>query len=240
MVLDVNQFEGTNLSREQIRTLQLMERYSGTYYYHALSQLKFELDLRQQTIQASYLLNQSGADFATFETSKCNERYWILTRRGGFRLRPGVLPHTAINDIFYNGRLYAFECALAMVLTFYKAVLEEIGPMQFNYLFPRIYLFSWEFDQDLGLRGHLGTDYLPGDCVYFQNPDFHPNTPEWNGLNAILLNGDLYFGHGFGIGSADEIIAALNSQRSPYATRSAFLNNLITRPNFHYLSQFAR
>lgn len=39
-----------------------------------------------------------------------------MTDEGGFLLRSGVTPASAIRDIFRNGRQYGFECATAIVI----------------------------------------------------------------------------------------------------------------------------
>ncbi|WP_084405678.1 protein-glutamine gamma-glutamyltransferase [Alteribacter aurantiacus] len=238
--LDLSTVNTAELIPEQRKILNLMVDYRDVYDYTSLHELYFELYLRVHIMRAASGLNSSGASFATFTTSFCNEYVWYRTRRGGFYLRPEIPPHVGINDIFANGSYYAFECAVAIIIVYYKAVLDALGPMMFNRLFPHIYLFSWEADRDLGLAGHVSTDYIPGDCVYFDSPEYNRATPEWRGENAILMNGDLYFGHGIGIVPAKEILDFLNSKRRPFATRSAFLNNFIVRPNFRYLSQFYR
>jgi protein-glutamine gamma-glutamyltransferase len=185
------------------------------------------------------LLYKSGAEFAIFQKTKCNEQYWRLTKKGAFELKKSVLPHTAIEDIFLNGRKHAFECATAMVITFYKVALESIGKEQFNQLFSNLYLYDWQYDQDLGLDVHPGTDFLPGDCVYFKNLDYNPKTPEWQGENAIVLEGGLYYGHGIGMTDEQGMIEILNTKRKKYPDKSAFLEQRITRPDFNYLSHFA-
>ncbi|MBE3568828.1 MAG: hypothetical protein IMW92_01520 [Bacillales bacterium] len=87
----------------------------------------------------------------------------------------------------------------------------------------------------LDLRRHKGTDFLPEDCVYFINPDHDPNTPEWQGENAIVLDERLYYGHGIGITTRQRIIDLLNTKRKKNPNQSAFLINQITRLNFRSL-----
>lgn len=219
--------------------LQQMMFGRQTYSYGNVRQLQFELRLRESIVKAAADLYASGVQYAVFEDSRCNPRYWILTPRGGFRLRPDARSSDAIADIYANGHLYAFECATAMVIVLYKAVLDVLSPNTFDRLFDDLLLWAWQYDQDLGLTTKKRFEYLPGDIVYFKNPDVNPATPEWQGENAVMMGGGLYYGHGIGITTAQSIIAALNANRRPGGTRSAFLMDQATRPNFQYLSQFA-
>jgi len=206
------------------------------YRYQTVDQLSFELRVRAETVEASRALFQSHASFATFEDSRCNPAYWQLTREGGFRLRPNMPSSMAIRDIFLNGRLYAFECAVAMVIVLYKAVLETIGDDLFNQYFARLYLYSWHYDSDLRLTTiYGGREMFAGDIVYFKNPEFDPATPEWQGENAVKMNEVYYFGHGIGIVSEDRMIAELNMHRRRGAYRSAYLLDQTTNPDYVYL-----
>ncbi|MFC3886015.1 protein-glutamine gamma-glutamyltransferase [Bacillus songklensis] len=237
-LIEVSQIGYGISSSEKSKILELMGKYSKVYEYETMEQLEFELEIRLQIIRAAVLLYKSGVKFATFSRSKCNEKYWRLTEKGAFVLKPNVLPQTAIEDIFLNGSKYAFECATAIVIIFYKAVLESIDKEQFNRLFSGLYLYDWQYDQDLDLRTHEGTDFLPGDCVYFKNPEYDPKTPQWQGENAIILDENLYYGHGIGITTRQVIINFLNTKRKKNSNKSAYLTHRITRLNVNYLSQF--
>ncbi|HWO95050.1 MAG TPA: protein-glutamine gamma-glutamyltransferase [Bacillus sp. (in: firmicutes)] len=237
--IDASQIDSGVLSKEALKILQSMGKYSKVFEYETMAQLEFELALRLQIMEAAVSLYNSGVRFATFRTSKCNEKYWRRTEKGAFILKPNVLPQTGIEDIFRNGNKYAFECATAMVVVFYKAVLESIDKNQFNRLFAGLYLYDWQYDKDLDLNSHNGTDFLPGDCVYFKNPDYNPKTPQWQGENAIILDENLYYGHGIGITTRDVIIGFLNTKRKKNPKHTAFLTPQIVRPNFYYLSRFS-
>jgi protein-glutamine gamma-glutamyltransferase len=206
--------------------------------YENITRLHFELKLRNSIIEAAILLNRSDVTYATFKNSYCNSAYWILQNDGGFKLRPNVSPSTAIRDIYMNGSQYAFECATAMVIVYYKAVLHTIEEEQFNRIFSDILLWDWHYDKDLGITTLKTNQFVPGDVLYFSNPDVDPQTPEWQGENAVYLEKDTYYGHGIGIKSAPEMIAALNAHRAPNSQVSAYLLDQATRPNFQYLSQF--
>ena len=154
-------------------------------------------------------------------------------------MKEGVQPAKAIIDIFENGRVYAFECAVAMVMIYYRAVLSSIGEKSFNRHFQRLFLRSWHTDNDLVLITRDAADALAGDVRYFKNPDVHPRTPEWQGENAVDLGDGTYFGHGLGILTADQMIFALNRHRRPEATRSAYLLRQATRPHIQSLASLA-
>jgi protein-glutamine gamma-glutamyltransferase len=165
---------------------------------------------------------------------------WERTYNGGFQLRPEVSPSYAITDIFRNGRAYAFECATAMVLILYKAVLETIGRDKFDMYFKNLYVRDWHYDSDLNLVTVFDSDEATlGDIVYFNNPDHHPETPEWQGENAIKVAYDYYFGHGIGIRTARGIIEALNRRRFPGSHRSAYLTEQVNHPDFEHLRNIA-
>ncbi|MGM0878534.1 MAG: protein-glutamine gamma-glutamyltransferase [Bacillota bacterium] len=199
----------------------------------------FERKLRKNIIVSARAMNQSNVRFEVFARSRCNPQYWHLTSTGGFQLRQGVKPSDAIQDIYINSSQYAFECATGKVIIYYHAVLSLIGEYLFNQLFQNIYLYSWHADPDLGLRSIYSHRFLPGDVVYFNNPDFNPRTPQWRGENAVVLGDGTYFGHGLAIKTAEQMIHALNKRRKPGANQSAYLTNLVTRPSFKHLAKFS-
>ncbi|MDQ0062235.1 protein-glutamine gamma-glutamyltransferase [Paenibacillus harenae] len=229
----ISQLPLTELQRSIVRQ---KERSPEMYRYPSLQALQFELVLRSNIVQAAKDLNDSGASFAVFKKSRCNERLWSRTEAGGFKLRPGVLPSDGIRDIYANGELYAFECATAIVILLYKAMLETLGESNFNRHFRDLLLYDWTYDNDLRLITlYSYVEAYPGDILYFENPDHDDDRPEWQGENVIKLANDLYYGHGVGIKSAAGMIEALNRTRNPGSTKSAFLSDLVNHPDFGYL-----
>jgi len=204
--------------------------------YPRPAELNFELRLREATMEAAIELNGSGVAFETFENASCNPEYWRREPNGAFRLRGDRRPADAIRDIFANGPMYGFECATAIVIVFYKAVLDSIGDAAYDRLFANTYLFHWNVDRDLGLTTIPTVRFIPGDCLYFDNPDVDPDTMQWQGENVIYLGGDSYYGHGIGIRNAQDMIQELNRHRRPGATRSAYLLQQATRPDYVRLS----
>lgn len=232
----VNQW---NLHPAQAEIVQHMAQSRDTYAYNRADELRFELMARGTIMDAAKAMSYSGARFTDFENSYCNPAYWELQPNGGFMLKQGVSPAAAIKDIFHNGHAYGFECAVAMIIVYYRAMIEILGERVFNQLFDNLYLWSWHQDTDLGLVTRNYSSFIPGDVVYFNNPDVHPAHIESQGLNAVLLENELYFGHGMGIQPAREIIRKLNALRKPFSFRSAYLMRQATRPNFRYLMNYA-
>jgi len=216
---------------------------SQQYRYDSLNQLRFELRLRKEIVNAARELYRSGLEFSVFRKSRCNPTYWNRSSNGGFVLRDGVKPSDAILDIYRNGSMYATECATAMMIVYYKALLSVYSESQFNKLFPRIELMNWnQIDRNLREVGSMSkrADYLPGDRRYFSNPDVDPIEPEWQGENVIQLGNDLYYGHGIGIQNASRIIQELNENRIFNADESARLLDSAARPDFKRLYGFSQ
>lgn len=225
-----------NLSEIEETIFKELQASKYPHYYFSMKQLRFELLLRANIIEAALKLSNSGAEFNLFNYSKFNPQYWIKTR-SGYALRPNALPSEAIADTFKNGKEYAFECSTAIVLIYYYAVLNSINIQAFNQLFRNLLVWDWSYDEDLRIITRVGTDYIPGDVLYFHNPDY--KYPVWIGENAVYLGNNRYFGHGVGIATKEEMIQALNTLRRPNAKRSAYLLEQYSRLDFQYLAQFA-
>ena len=232
----INEYHPIGIERQVLRTLS---ESNDTYRYDSLNQLKFELRLRKEIVNAARVLNRSAFSFAVFRKSKCNEEYWDRTPNGGFRLKEGVKPSIAINDILQNGEKYATECATAMIIVYYIALLNIFLVDGFNKLFLKIYLMNWHsidpLLKEVGMPNKVA-DILLGDRGYFVNPDVDPMTPEWQGENVIVLPGEMYYGHGIGITSARGFIYVLNRKRKEDATKTAYFLDEAARPDFKRLA----
>lgn len=237
----MNSFEtkpaATQLQGVKREIYTALENSPETFHYSSLHELIFDLNLRENIIRAARRLHETEVAFAPFTSSKFNPKFWTKIKYG-YLLNDYVLPSDAIKDVFSNGKEYAFECTTAIVLIFYKAVLDTIATSYFNSLFQRLLVWDWNYDQDLGIITKRGMNFIPGDVVYFYNPDF--SHPVWTGENAVYLGGGLYFGHGIGIETEEGMIKALNTLRKPGSTRSAYLISQHSRLNTRYLSQFTR
>lgn len=214
-----------------------LENSQMPHMYGSLHELLFDIQLRENIIQTARKLYDSNVAFAPFQTSKFNPKIWKKIKYG-YLLNPSVQPSDAINDIFLNSHEYAFECSTAIVIIYYKAVLDSISTSFFNTLFQRLLVWDWNYDRDLGIITTIGRDFIPGDVVYFYNPDFAH--PVWTGENTVYLGSGLYFGHGIGIETAEGMIQSLNTLRIENASQSAYLISQHSRLNTKYLSQFAR
>ncbi|WP_283152981.1 protein-glutamine gamma-glutamyltransferase [Guptibacillus hwajinpoensis] len=219
--------------------LHVMHASPYTYSYRSMDALLFEIRFRVAITDSSRELYYSGVQFADFYRSRCNPMFWNLLPDGAFQLKMGVSASEAILDIYRNGRLYAFECATAMIIILYHAAVKMLPPAQFNRLFSNIRLWGWKYDQDLQIVHNIPPDYLPGDIRYVKNPDVNPLTPEWQGENVVDLGDGTFFGHGLGFRTVEGMIEALALRRRPGATRMPYLMLPATRPGFSYLYQFS-
>jgi len=234
--LFINEYKVNNIERVIITKMDLSKE---RYEYNSLNQLKFELNLRKNIVTASKRLNAGDMSFQIFRKSICNLNYWDRTKQGGFILKDGITPSTAIDDISINSSKYGTECATAMIIIYYQALLNIFKEKLFNEVFPKIDLMNWHYiDDKLEDVGYLEkhSDYLPGDRRYFSNPDVTSVKPEWQGENVIDLGNETYFGHGIGIGNSNKIISELNEFRIEDAKTSAYLLDSAARPDFKSLS----
>jgi protein-glutamine gamma-glutamyltransferase len=208
----------------------------------------FEQKLRTAIVAAALALNASGLRFAVFKDTRCNDVFWTRTSNGGWQLRRDANPANAVRDIFRNGSRYATECATAMGIVYYKAILEVYGDDLFNKTFANgaIYLMDWDIRAPLLRRvGQMqalnGAPLLAGDRAYFANPDHALDLPQWQGENVIVLGDGRYYGHGIGVADAQHILNSLNSKRWSAATggepRPAYLMDKAARPDFRKLAE---
>lgn len=224
----------------QRSVFETMSSSRETYRYDNAGQLITELKLRNSTVTAARDLDRSGMAFEVFRDSKANPKYWNRTDNGGFELREDVRASDAIRDIYKNGRLYGTECATAMFIVWYKAVLDVMPEEQFDRLYSHIFLMNWlHIDRDLAISDYRhASDELPGDARYFANPDVNPLTPEWQGENVFYLGNGRYFGHGVGIRDAKTMIRILNGERKGGAEKSAYLTDSVKRQDYKYLTKY--
>jgi protein-glutamine gamma-glutamyltransferase len=222
----------------QAKILNILTSSKRTYDYSSAKQINFELNMRNSIVSTSKAFYESDVKFEVFKESICNAEYWERTEKGGFLLKENIKPSDAINDIFKNSSKYGTECSTAIIIIYYKALLDIYSEELFNTIFKSIHLLNWHYiNPNLEVRTYkIEEDYLPGDCRYFKNPDFSPEDEEWRGENAIDMGNGKYFGHGIGIETSDGIIKNLNENRKDNPTESAFLTDYVTKPNFKHLA----
>ena len=174
----INEYKQNDIERGIITKMNLS---NDRYEYNSLNQLRFELKTRKDIVIAAKKLNEGDMSFRTFRKSTCNVDYWDRTDEGGFILKKGITPSAAIEDITINSSKYGTECATAMIIIYYQALLNIFADKLFNELFPQIHLMNWHYiDNLLEDAGYLEkrSEYLPGDRRYFNNPDVDAVKPE--------------------------------------------------------------
>lgn len=224
----------------QRELLQKMEDSAARYAFPSKEALLFELSLRQEIVRAARELSRLPFAFAVFRDVRANPAFWEVTAEGGMRVLPQVSPYTAIRNIYEEPRLYATECATAMVIVTLKALTEVFSQDQFDRMFPSITLMNWHYLPPL-LRSigipRAVAEFLPGDRLYFRNPEVDPAMAHLQGENVIDLGEGLFYGHGMGIHDAEWFVEALNRVRREDATVSAYLMDTAARPDFVRLYQ---
>lgn len=221
----------------QNKSLNIMLNSNMEYRYKSIAELKFDLDLKNAVVQSAEELNESDVEFKTFYKSKCNSKFWIKNKDGGFLLKENVDSYEAISDIFNNSSKYATECATAMIIVYYRALTKLMHKKVFSNIYSSIELMNWQnIDYKLGVNYYEKViDFMPGDCVYFKNPDVNSKTPEWQGENTIYLGENSYYGHGIGIMSGEKIIEKLNKHRKKHSNVSAYMLDSVTCQGGKYL-----
>ncbi|MPW24863.1 protein-glutamine gamma-glutamyltransferase [Alkalibaculum sp. M08DMB] len=233
----LNQFPSDDVART---TITLMSNSTEKYRYDTLDQLQFELLFRKAIVDSARKLSRSGLKFRVFRQSVCNTKYWIRTTDGGFDVRKDVSPSEAINDIFSHGSKYGTECATAILIVYFGALVDTFSKEYFDKHFSNITLMNWRSIH--GKLKEIGSvkkskDFFPGDRRYFNNPDVDPLTPEFQGENVIEMGDSLYYGHPLGVSNANQFIKGLNRKRKKGAEKSAYLMDSVGRPNFKSLSK---
>ncbi|WP_430786005.1 protein-glutamine gamma-glutamyltransferase [Virgibacillus flavescens] len=214
--------------------LKLLDTSANVYRYLSFNELKENIVIREHVMNAARKLNASKASFSILRESKANSQYWSITAQGGMRLKQGALPSAAVTDIFENGASYSFECATAMVIVYYYAALQYLGVTAFDRYFNNLYLYSWETDNDLDLKITKEKEPIPGDIVYFVNPD--NIEPQWQGENAVFLDNNHYYGHGMGILTKEKMMEELDKLGMSDAQNSYMIPDVV-RPSFnHWIS----
>lgn len=183
-----------------------------------------QVRIQAHVVDAANQMNDAAIDFAA-RNFRVNQQYWWVGYGGKMGVRFGQRPSAALADIFNNGRAYSMECATATLATFYKAILDRIGPDDFDKQFPRLQLYRWRIQApafEAAKRQERLGGMLPGDYTYYVNPEVAPENAAFAGENVIDVGDGLFFGHGIGIVSESELLDELDSMRSAGATKKAY------------------
>ncbi len=179
-----------------------------------------------------------------FGHTKLNPSFWseveVPVANGGqgndkvtkFQVKPGVKPSDAVIDAAKNASENTMECATAVKLIQYKALLEQLGEDRFNVVCAGMMIGPGATEAPLAqLQSRRSPEpdpskrpptapvpyaprLKPGDIVYARNSDVSPagRAGGWQGENAIYLGGNQYYGHPFGVTTEQEIIDRLTQQ----------------------------
>jgi len=207
-----------------------------------------ELKIAKAMVDASNAMGEAGHDFELIKNHRANPKFFTVGSGGTFELKPGQKPADAVRDIFENPGEYGFECATAMVIVYYKAMLDLIGDNDFNRVAQDLKIGPWQYEGDLraskSVESHgrvpMPDDASaprPGEYRYFRNWDVSDEgrAGGWQGENVIYLGGGNYYGHPFGVASGETIVSYLNTQRTEGSTRSAsfqHVSGFLTRDIF--------
>lgn len=191
-------------------------------------------------VNASEKMHSSGVSFQVIKNHKANPDYWTIGAGGVLELKPGVKPSEALADITKNGGKYGFECATGLVVVYYQAMLELLGPQDFDRVASDLRMGPWVMEDDLdrlmtnrspnpgaGVETPLGDKKLtPGEYYYFRNWDVTDEARErgWQGENVIYLGEGKFYGHGIGLGPGADFVNKLAGEMKPGGRTPSLLN----------------
>lgn len=106
-----------------------------------------ELKVRGAIVNAAHDMNQAGHRFLGIEDAEFSKKFFEPEGRPGtFQLKDGVKPSEAIQDMFVNPENYGFECATGAVVTYYKAMLDVLGPEAFDRTCKDLVIGPWKME----------------------------------------------------------------------------------------------
>lgn len=199
-------------------------------------------------VDAAHEMGKAKHKFGDLEA---NEVVWEIDEDNPntMYLNPEFEPSVALMDIFNNPDLYKFECATAMVILRYRAMLEMIGENDFNRICSDLQIGVWDQEdhaadvwevtgksakgEDAEMTDETRAKLMPGDYAYFKNWDVTEAAFKggWQGENVIFLGEGKFYGHPFGIVEGKKIVDYLNKHRKAGSTRSASMLDLHARVN---------
>jgi protein-glutamine gamma-glutamyltransferase len=203
-------------------------------------------------VNVCYLMARARHDYALTSQIKISPTFWVCTLdKGFFRVAEGVRPSAAVNDIFDNPKQYRFPTNVATTIVYLKAMLDLLGPNDFDRVVPRLQMGRWsstDFVQEMAKV--TGTSHYPadqqfrdeiraGDEAYFLNPRASPEAKKTRGAAqcAIYLGDGKWYSHPFGITTEKAILDYLNSTTVPGVGDMAHMTRMQTRMNTELLSE---
>ena len=195
-------------------------------------------------VHACSLMARAGHEYAVTSQIKVSPTYWVCTlQKGFFRVAEGVRPSAAVNDIFENPKRYRFPSNVATTIVYLKAMLDLLGPNDFDRVAPGLMMGPWSpTDFVLEMAKISGSsryaadekfraDIRAGDEAYFLNPSASPEAKRTRGAaqNAIYLGDGKWYAHPFGITTEKAIRDYLNSTSVPGVGDKAHLTQMQTR-----------
>jgi hypothetical protein len=165
---------------------------------------------------------------------------------GGFMPKRGVTPSQALLDIFAHPDRYRMECATATWVIYHRAILDLIGPHDFDRVFGDMMISMASSESALApfleppagsgdskreATPELRQQVVAGDRVYIDNPDVSSEGAHggFGGQNAFQLGDGNLVGHPFGFFTESGIKAKLNAHRVDNPKVEARLSAASTR-----------
>lgn len=202
--------------------------------------LRDRLKIGTALVSAAEEMAGAKHDFAIVESQNFNSPLWKPMGGGTFAVAENVRPSDAVRDIFQNPHSYKFECATAIMIVHYKAMLELLGPKDFDEACKNLKIGAWEREDTLDANWEQegGSNLVAtteskkkvhaGDYTYFKNFDVSERGEHggWAGENVIALGANangvqMFYAHPFGIVSGEEIVKHLNEYRKEGSQREA-------------------
>lgn len=192
-------------------------------------------------VDASEKMHAAGISFQLIKNHKANPDFWNVDASGTLTLKPGVKASDAINDMLSNNGKYGFECATGLVATYYVAMLDVLGPKDFDRVASDLRIGPWDMENDLerlmiethpdgGWNAEVALKnpdkLLPGGYYYFRNWDVtdEARARGWQGENVIYLGGGKFYGHGIGLGPGSDFVTKLKAESKPDGKTPSLLN----------------
>lgn len=192
-------------------------------------------------VDASEKMHAAGISFQLIKNHKANPDFWNVDASGTLTLKPGIKASDAINDMLSNNGKYGYECATGLVATYYVAMLDLLGPKDFDRVASDLRIGPWDMENDLerlmkethpdgGWNAEVPLKnpdkLLPGGYYYFRNWDVtdEARARGWQGENVIYLGGGKFYGHGIGLGPGSDFVTKLKAESKPDGKTPSLLN----------------